>query len=297
MSGAGRTAAGVLAAIAAIGAAAATLHARERRASLPPTAARFLYLESDATASRVFLTFKALASDVYWIRAIQHFGHDRKAPTSAHPFELLEPLLNLTTTLDPQFNIAYRFGAIFLSLDPPNGPGRPDRAIALLEKGLAANPRRWQYAHDLGFVHYWYTGQYAEASRWFERAAAIPGAPEWISPLAALTRAKGGDRDGARRLLATLQEAQESYIRDAARRSLSQLQALDAIDQLTAIVDAFHARAGRYPTSWREIIAAGQLRSTPVDPTGVPFALDAETHAVTLSPQSTLLPLPPGLAR
>ena len=69
-------------------------------------------------------------------------------------------LLDLTTTLDPHFNIAYRFGAIFLVHEPPNGPGRADQAIALLEKGSRRNPTRWQYAHDIGFIHYWYTGDY-----------------------------------------------------------------------------------------------------------------------------------------
>ena len=96
------------------------------------------------------LSFDALAADIYWIRAIQHYGRDRKPSQPTDRFELLQPLLDLTTTLDPHFNIAYRFGAIFLSLEPPNGPGRPDQAIALLEKGLANNPTRWQYAYDIG---------------------------------------------------------------------------------------------------------------------------------------------------
>ena len=45
------------------------------------------------------------------------------------------PLLDLTTTLDPYFSIAYRFGAIFLSEASPGGPGRPDQAVALLAEG------------------------------------------------------------------------------------------------------------------------------------------------------------------
>ena len=49
-------------------------------------------------------------------------------------------MLDLTTTLDPLFNVAYRFGAIFLAEPYPGGAGRPDLAIALLEKGLQARP-------------------------------------------------------------------------------------------------------------------------------------------------------------
>ena len=100
--------------------------------------------------------------------------------TSDKSYKLLYPLLDLTTTLDPHFNIAYRFGAIFLSEPYPGGPGRTDQAIALLERGLAANPTRWQYAQDAGFVHYWYRQDYKAAAEWFDRAARIEGAPWWL---------------------------------------------------------------------------------------------------------------------
>src|SRR5439155_9748916 len=116
-------------------------------------------------------------------------------------FELLYPLLDVATTLDPYFNIAYRFGAVFLAQPAPNGPDRVDLAIALLQKGLARNPAQWKYALDIGFLYYWYgTGapapdaDFTEAVRWFERAIAMPGSPNWIRPLAAVTRAQGGDR-------------------------------------------------------------------------------------------------------
>jgi hypothetical protein len=42
-------------------------------------------------------------SDVYWIRTIQHYGRDFKNRKRANRFELLYPLLDLTTTLDPRF--------------------------------------------------------------------------------------------------------------------------------------------------------------------------------------------------
>src|SRR6266568_4169891 len=61
---------------------------------------------------------------------------------------LLYPLLDLTTSLDPNFMVAYRFGAIFLSEPDPGGAGRPELAIALLEKGVKTNPDKWEYYHD-----------------------------------------------------------------------------------------------------------------------------------------------------
>jgi tetratricopeptide (TPR) repeat protein len=283
----------VLAAVAVgIAAAAGVLHARDERHPLPVSEDRLMYLRSGRTADRVFLSFDAIASDVYWIRTIQHYGRDLGSTRTTGRFELLNPLLDLTTTLDPHFNIAYRFGAIFLAERPPKGPGRADQAIALLEKGLASNPTRWQYLHDIGFVHYWFTNDYEQAAAAFERAATMPGAPEWLRPVAAMTRAQGGDRAGARRLLTELLSADQDYVRHTAERGLQQLQALDAIDQLQAIVERYHDATGSYPRAWRDLISARLLRGLPIDPTKTAFVYDATTHRVTISETSSLFPLP-----
>jgi len=288
--------AGSLAAGFCIAAAATVLSARETTRPLPESTERLLYLQSGQAANRVFLTFDALAADVYWIRTIQHYGRDRKSARTADRFALLQPLLDLTTTLDPYFNIAFRFGAVFLAMAPPNGPGRTDQGVALLEKGLTTRPDRWQYAHDIGFIHYWYTGNYREAATWFERAASMPHAPEWLRPLAGVTLASGGDRQGARRLLQELLTSDADYLRQAAERGLAQLRTLDAIDSLQALVERFHTVTGRYPESWTDLIRAGLLGGVPADQTRTPFVYDPSTHEVRLAPQSALAPLPRGLA-
>ena len=112
-----------------------TLRARDTHFALPAVTDRLLYLRSGGTAGRLALSFDNLAADVYWIRTIQHYGRDYKNRNRPRRFELLPSLLDLTTTLDPQFLIAYRFGAIFMAISPPDGLGRPDLSIALLEKG------------------------------------------------------------------------------------------------------------------------------------------------------------------
>ena len=56
-------------------------------------------------------------------------GAGRRPPPSlaADDYPLLYPLLDITTTLDPRFNIAYRFGAIFLA-EPYPARRRPARS-------------------------------------------------------------------------------------------------------------------------------------------------------------------------
>lgn len=299
MSGRGRLSV-ILGALAGIWLAAAILQARERNYPLEPVPERLLYLRSGKAADRLMLTFDALAADVYWIRSIQSYGRDLKDRSRRDRFALLQSLLDLTTTLDDHFLIAYRFGAVFLSLSPPEGPGRPDQAIALLEKGLAADPSHlqrdlWWLAHDIAFVHLFHTRHYEEAAQWFERAAAMPGAAPWLHEMAALTKAQGGNRQAARQILTAMLDSPETYIRNSSRRMVEQLDALDLVDAMQKIVDGFHAANGRFPSGWPELIEARLISAIPSDPERAPLWYDVATGRVMLSPNSPLMPLPEGL--
>jgi hypothetical protein len=253
---------------------------------------QLLYVSSGAALNRITLAFDALAADVYWIRAIQHYGGDRLAgPKAAAKYQLLYPLLDITTTLDPYFNIAYRFGAIFLSEAYPGGPGRPDQSVALLRKAIVAMPHKWQYYHDIGFVYYWRLHDYQTAALWFQRAAEKPNAPNWLPPLAASMLARGQDRTAARFLWQQIAKSEEAWLRQSAQRALVQLDALDQIDQLESLVNRFQPPAGeRY--SWPLLIAKRVLKGIPVDPAGTPYEIDPATGRVQVSQTSPLYPMP-----
>ncbi len=252
---------------------------------------RILYVRSGPAIKRLALDFDALWADVYWIRALQHYGGERLSNAEDRNFELLFPLLDLSTTLDPYFNIAYRFGAIFLSESLPGGPGRPDQAIALLRKGVAAQPGKWQYLHDIGFVYYWHFRDMTTSAMWFQRASELPGSPNWLKPLAASVLGAGSDRASARFLWNQILQSDEAWLKRTAERSLSQLDALDAIDQLQAIVKRFPPPPGE-PYSLEGLVRRRILRGVPPDPSGTPFEIDPATGAVSLSKRSTLYPLP-----
>ncbi|MDP1568877.1 MAG: hypothetical protein Q8L86_02650 [Vicinamibacterales bacterium] len=252
-----------------------------------------LWIQSSDVAGRLALSFDALAADVYWIRAVLFYGSTRLAPEETRNFEALHPLLELTTGLDPRFKVAYRFGALFLTEPAPYGPNRPDQAIALLERGLAFDPTVWEYMHDIGFVHYWWTGDYQAAAEWFYKAADAPNAGTWLRPLAAATLLKGGDRESSRVLWRQMYESADAdWIRRNAERALRQIDARDAIDQLEALVDRFEAANGRRPSGWQDLAGRGGLRGVPLDPAGTPYVLDPATGRVTVSRDSPLWPLP-----
>jgi hypothetical protein len=250
-----------------------------------------LYVRSGAALRRIALSFDALAADVYWIRALQHYGGDRLSKTKVRKYELLYPLLDLTTSLDPYFTIAYRFGAIFLSERYPGGAGRPDQAVALLRKGLSVQPAKWQYYHDIAFVYYWQLRDMEAAAKWFRTAAAQPGAPNWLEPVAASMLIQGGDRASARVLLQQIQKSEEAWLQRMAARGLMQVDALDAIDQLQPLVAANPPPAGA-PYTWEWLVRRRILPGIPLDPARAPYAIDASTGAVSVSPASELYPMP-----
>jgi tetratricopeptide (TPR) repeat protein len=199
----------------------------------------------------------------------------------------------LTTSLDPYFDVVYKFGSVFLAEPYPAGAGRPDEAIALLEKGLRTRPDKWELAQGIGFVYYWWLNDYQNAAMWFNRAADLPNAPDWLRPLAAVTLAQGGNRASSRVLWTEIaRNGDADWLRDQASFRLKQLDALDGIDFVQRVVDQYRVRTGMPPGSWADIMRAGLLRGVPPDPTGVPFRLDPATAKVTLDPSSSLNPLP-----
>ena len=259
-----------------------------------------MWLHSGKVADKVFLGYKNLVADVYWMRAVIYYGGKRRLSTAQQEsgaaasanFDQLYNLLDLVTTLDPHFKIAYRFGAIFLADTYPAGPGRPDLAIALLQRGIERDSARWEYMHDIGFVYYWWVKDFNKAAEWFRRASQQPGAPVWLELLAGTTLAQGGNREGARLLWTQLLNSDNDWLRSDAAWRLQQFDAMDTIAQLTPVFRRFVDRTGRFPQSWEELAQAEGLPRVPTDPTGVRFYFDPKIGRIDVSPKSSLWPLP-----
>jgi hypothetical protein len=280
---------------------------RERAFPASAANADAMYLRSATAVRRLSGAYTALAADGYWIRALQYYGGTKQrlqdrawvpepppllAVPSSDDYALLYPILDLTTSLDPRFTIAYRFGAVFLAEPYPRGAGRPDLAAALLEKGIRAQPDKWEYMEDIGFVHYWYVHDYLAAAGWFQKAGELPGAPWWLRSLAATTLAKGGDRRSSRVMWEAIREsAAIDWLRQDADRRLQQLKALDDIDSLQQAVDAFMRSAGHAPVDWLALVRARVIPGVPVDPARAPYELTTQGR-VRLAASSPLAPLP-----
>jgi len=269
------------------------------QAAQPPLAmpegisTNLLYVRSPQVLRRATLSFQAVLADIYWIRAVQHYGGTKLSTGPNKQYDILYPLLDLATSLDPYFDVVYKFGSVFLAEPYPAGAGRPDQAIALLQKGLRTQPDKWELAQGVGFVYYWWLADYQNAAMWFNRGADMHGAPDWLRPLAAVTLAEGGNRRSSRTLWTEIaRNSDADWLRTQAAFRLKQLDALDGIDVVERFVQEYRARTGALPASWGEMMRSGFLRGVPADPAGVPFQLDPATGKVTLDPKSPLNPLP-----
>src|SRR6185436_8230842 len=124
-----RISAMVLLVVVLMAAAARVQAERERRYPPVMESPESLDIRSGPAVRRLSVAYAPLAADLYWIRALQHYGGIKRELTSGpmppgppaalaandppDAYPLLYPLLDLTTTLDPRFNVAYRFGSVF----------------------------------------------------------------------------------------------------------------------------------------------------------------------------------------
>jgi hypothetical protein len=231
-----------------------------------------LFISSPKALKRMSLGYEGLVADVYWTRAVQYFGG--RHHVGAKHYDLLAPLLEITTGLDPHLLVAYDYGSNFLAPKPPNGAGKPERAIQLVEYGITHNPDEWKLYYELGFIYYMDLKDYAGAAKAFARGAVIPHTHPFLKLLAAQMAQHAGERSTARMMwTATYQTATESSIKANAAAHLRALQVDEDVTNLEALVKTYKDKVGHLPSSFSEMQVAGLLRGTPVDPLGRPYKL------------------------
>jgi hypothetical protein len=246
-----------------------------------------LVLRSGKLVKAMTLEYAPLMADLYWTRVVQYYGDKRTKHDSN--FELLWPLLDVTTTLDPNLLVAYRFGSTFLSERSPRGAGRPDLGIELLERGIRANPEFWRLYEDLGFIYYFDLKDYIRASAAFAEGSKNPESQIWMKVMAAKIAAEGESLETSIFLWNEVyQTTKDPQVKENALAHLQLLGAEQDCKQLDVLADEFQKRTGRRPTRVVELVQAGLLPRLPVDPMGYPYVFGPDGK-VALNLDSPLL--------
>lgn len=211
-----------------------------------------------------------LVANLWWLRTVQYIGDplaDRRG------WDKLYPALLLVTELDPLHGYAYQVGANVLS-----STDRVEESNALLERGIARVPDRYILPFQRAVNAFLYAGDYAEAARWFERAAQVPGAPsERMHAYAAAMLTKANAHDAALALLRQLLEtAHDEPSRKAIQRQLAQVELERDAAMLEAASREYRRRYKAAPPSLEALITGGVIARIPPDPFGGTYYLDPE---------------------
>jgi tetratricopeptide (TPR) repeat protein len=245
-----------------------------------------LVLRSGKLLKVMSLEYAPLMANVYWTQVVQYYGD--KAVRHDSNFELLWPLVDVTTTLDPNLLVAYRFGSMFLSESAPQGAGRPDLAIQLIQRGIQANPDYWRFYEDLGFIYYFELHDYNEAAAAFLEGSKHPQAMAWMKVLAAKVSEQGNNPETSAFLWNEIYTSStDPQMKENAATHLQLLKSDEDCKAIDALSGDFEKRNSRRAASTQELVNAGLLRGIPGDPLGYAYVLDKEGKA-QLNPQSPL---------
>jgi tetratricopeptide (TPR) repeat protein len=266
---------GTLAAVAlVVGLAAVAAVSRDRLIALDrtrPADGSMLYLPNGRFLEVASLGQTSLAASAVYLWAIQYYSdYDR-----ADRYRWVEHVFrNVIARLDPHYVDPYWIGALILSVEAQDLDG----ALRLLEDGIRNNPDNWILAYLAGWECE-RAGQHKRAADYFDRAAAVPGAPPKLLRLRAGMMTRAGDlQEALRRWKEVLDDprSDESSRAIASRqiRDLTIRVDLSAIDDAVAAYRRIH---GANPRRLEDLVRAGLLDRVPLDPDGDPYVLDRAT--------------------
>jgi hypothetical protein len=177
-------------------------------------------------------SYRTSVADAYYLAMVQYYGEHVNRDGR---IDSLPQMVDLVTRLSPHFTRAYVFGALAFA-----DAGRPDLSVRLLERGFAANPAEYVFPSLLGYFSYRYgTGSKQEndaaGSRWYQRAAAIPGSPPYLLRLAAVLAGKGGEEEKAVVMWGQVYAAGDKYSRQKAVAGLDRILPKDKAARMKAV--------------------------------------------------------------
>jgi len=231
-----------------------------------------LAFRSGSLVKKMSLEYAPLMGAIYWTRAVQYYGEKHRLHDTN--LELLWPLLDIATNLDPHLLVAYQFGSTFLSDSPPRGAGKPLLAVQLLERGLRANPDEWQLYQDLGNVYYFDMKDYPRAAAAYEEGSKNPKAMIWMKAMAAKIAAEGESPETSYFLWQQVYDSTtDALVKKNAEEHVKLMRVAVDLKEINRLADEYEKQTGRRATRLSELAQAGLIRGVPRDPEGYPYVL------------------------
>jgi tetratricopeptide (TPR) repeat protein len=249
----------------------------EAGAGRRPAVHPLLYLPSGKYLRVVSLGFDGLLADVIYLWSIQYYGNY----AIADRYDYLEQIYDtVITELDPRYLDPYLVGAMIMDVEAR----RPESALRLLDKGIAANPDKWILAFEAGFVCYNELRDYRRAAGYFEMALRAPDVHPVVRRLYAGMYDRAGDpRTSLREWVEIYDTSSDEYVRNIAWNHVHDLKVRVDLMDLNDGVTRFRALRGRPPRDVRELVAAGIVPAIPLDPEEREYRYSSRDGRVTYS--------------
>jgi hypothetical protein len=240
----------------------------EELAPLPPTVIKLLSLD-----------YQNLIADLIFSRTMSYYGGkvNRREKVDSQTWQQIYERLDLASELDPYFVDPYFFGQAHLTW----GAGLVKEANALLERGYQHRTEDWVIPFFIGFNHFYFLQNNAQAAVYLMEASKRPGSSSLVGLLAARLGSKSGATEISIAFLSQLElqteeEAARKLIRD--RRT-----ALEGIWVLEQAVERYRQQFGKQPEDLHILVKKGFLKRLPTDPYGGDYYLNGEGKVWTTS--------------
>jgi hypothetical protein len=176
-----------------------------------------LYIPTGRLLPYLSLGHKQLLADLLWLRTILYFGEHS---LTDRDFPYLYHLVDIVTTLDPCFLEPYLFGGIALSLEAH----AVEESNSLLQKGMKHFPNEWRIPFYLGFNYWYFKEERGQAAQYVALASQLPGAPSYLSRLAATLYLQGGQGEVALKFLREIHSRfQDERIRENLEKKMEEI--------------------------------------------------------------------------
>ena len=260
------------------------LHVRlDHMREAAPKLQRFMSLPQGEFLRVASMGYQHVVADLLWLQTIQAMAEKKVSEESGH---WIYHALDVVTTLDPRFVLAYQAGAIALCTMVV----LPDESNALLEKGIRNNPQEWMLPFLLGINYYFEFHNDAKAAEYIAQAARLPRAPENLALFAARLYASAREPQEAITFLTHMYEqTTDENVKRVLDQRLREVLLERDIQLLETAVGQYAWRNARPPNRLEELVASGLISELPREPFGGTYVYDQQTRTVTSSVMTTRL--------
>lgn len=232
-----------------------------------------LVLPSGTTVRASSVGQQTTIADWYWLKLVQYVG----TPDAIRQgLPQLLPLAEVITDLDPEYGYAYQVAGIVLSANQ-----RFDESNAILDKGMANVPDRWQLPFYAGYNRWYETGELSSGAEFVLRAAKIPGSPAYLSSLATKLYSSAGQIEtGLAMVESILAQNPPEQVREDMQARRTELLVERDLQFLEKAIALYEERYGILPLSLK-FLEGSVIHQLPVAPDGSAYQYDASTVTVS----------------